>query len=52
VLVEFEGEMFYAPIDYDFYLKHRFSDYMQLPPKEEQVGMHEALCFFKHKRKE
>jgi phosphorylcholine metabolism protein LicD len=44
--VEFEGESFRAPIGYDYYLKHRFGDYMQLPPEGERHG-HGFIPFWK-----
>jgi phosphorylcholine metabolism protein LicD len=48
-LVEFEGEYFSAPIGYDYYLKHRFGDYMQLPPENEQIA-HNSIPFLKEGR--
>lgn len=36
VEVEFEGEMFPAPIEWDKYLKSIYGDYMTLPPLEER----------------
>ena len=48
VSVEFEGELFSAPIGYDYYLKHRFGDYMQIPPENEQV-VHDFTSFWKTK---
>ena len=44
VQVEFEGELFSAPIGYDYYLKHRFGDYMQIPPENER--QHKGLVPF------
>lgn len=38
--IDFEGHKFYAFSDYDTYLKHLFSDYMKLPPKEERHPHH------------
>ncbi len=38
--MEFEGHTFKAPKCYDSYLKARYGDYMQLPPKEEQKPNH------------
>lgn len=36
----YEGHMFMAPVGYDSVLRQMFGDYMQLPPKEEQVPIH------------
>lgn len=33
----FEGEKFLVPIGYDSHLRYRYGEYMQLPPKEQQV---------------
>lgn len=41
--VDFEGEKMPIPIGYDRYLRMVFGDYMQLPPKEDQVPKHEAV---------
>lgn len=38
--VKFENEKFPVPARYDDYLKVCFGDYMKLPPKEKQVGLH------------
>lgn len=38
--VEFEGEMFTAPIGYDTYLTCLYGDYMPEPPKEKQKTHH------------
>ncbi len=40
VLLDFEGEKFKAPADYDGILKRMYGDYMKLPPKEAQVSHH------------
>lgn len=40
--IEFEGQMFPAPKDYDTYLTCLFDDYLPEPPKEKQVTHH---CF-------
>ena len=38
--VEFEGEMFPAPIGYDTYLRSLYGDYWSDPPKEKQKTHH------------
>lgn len=40
VELEFEGEKFFAPIDYDKYLRTLYGDYMQLPPVDKRVSSH------------
>jgi lipopolysaccharide cholinephosphotransferase len=35
--VEFEGEMFSAPRDWDYVLKRIYNDYMRLPPEDKRV---------------
>ena len=35
--VEFNGEMFKIPSDYDSYLKNLYKDYMRLPPEKDRV---------------
>lgn len=42
VELEFEGMQFMAMKQYDAYLKLLYGDYMQLPPKEKQVGINTA----------
>lgn len=39
--MEFEGEEFTAPACYDELLRRTYGDYMQLPPKEQQVTHHD-----------
>jgi len=48
--LEFEGHLFYVPVNYDYYLKYMYGDYMQLPPKHERRGHHLAVVidFGKH----
>lgn len=38
--IEFEGHKFYAPGDFDGYLKAMFHDYMSLPPEQQRGGHH------------
>lgn len=40
---EFENCQMPIPTGYDAYLKIAFGNYMELPPKEKQVGHHDAL---------
>lgn len=46
VLLPFEDAEFYAPKDWDKVLRNIFGDYMQLPPKEEQVPHTSYAKFF------
>lgn len=43
VQVPFEDRKMPIPIGYDRYLKKAFGNYMQRPPKEKQVSIHEAV---------
>lgn len=45
--VEFEGIKVKAPVGYDKHLRKNFGDYMQLPPKEQQVAHHYFKAYFK-----
>lgn len=47
VLVDFEGHKFYAPVGYDSILKQMYGDYMQLPPKEQQITHHKNKVYIK-----
>ena len=47
ILVPFENQEYYAIADYDTFLKKRYGDYMQLPPKEERVPGHAAPVYWK-----
>lgn len=46
--VEFEGNLFNAPIGYDKYLRIIYDDYMQLPPKEKQFPHHAFTAYWKN----
>jgi phosphorylcholine metabolism protein LicD len=46
VMVDFEGEKFCAPQGWDYYLTHRFGDYMTLPPVSERIN-HGLISFWK-----
>lgn len=47
LLHEFEGRMYRIPVGYDKWLSSIYGDYMQLPPKEHQVGHHEYNAYWK-----
>ncbi len=44
--LEFEGEMFSVPIQYDKYLKHCYGDYMKLPPEKNRVTHHDFEAYY------
>lgn len=39
--ITFEGENFKVPVNYDYYLKRTYGNYMQLPPESERIGKHD-----------
>ena len=43
VNMEFEGELFPCPKDYDLYLKSAYGDYMKLPPEDKRENRHNIL---------
>lgn len=43
----FEDREFFVPGDVDRYLTLEYGDYMQLPPKEKQVGKHDFIAYYK-----
>ena len=45
--VEFEGRQYKAIADYNAYLTRHFGNYMELPPKEEQVSRHSFEAWWK-----
>lgn len=47
VLLEFEGEKFYAPKGYDHYLTRLYGNYMQLPPSTQQRLVHSYSAYWK-----
>ena len=47
ILVEFEGYKFWAPVKYDEWLRARYGDYMQLPPKSERIPHHVINTYWK-----
>lgn len=52
VWVDFEGYKFYAPIGYDAVLIQMYGDYMQLPPKEQQVTHHKNKVYIRRPHNE
>lgn len=46
--LEFEGKLYKAPVGYDSYLRRLFGDYMQMPPKEQQVSHHFFKAYLKN----
>ena len=45
--VDFEGYKFKSVKEYDWFLKLRYGDYMQLPPKEQQIPHHGFKAYWK-----
>lgn len=45
--VNFEGELFLAPMGYDEYLRDIYGDYMQLPPKDKRKSHHSFKAYWK-----
>lgn len=43
--LEFEGHLFFAPADYDGWLRQEYGDYMKLPPEEKRVGHNTAFYY-------
>ncbi len=46
VKVEFEGKLYNAPNNCDYYLKRIFGNYWELPPEEQRVGHNPERVFF------
>lgn len=44
---DFEGERFLIPKEYDKYLTQRYGDYMQFPPEEKRIPMHNRVSYWK-----
>lgn len=44
--VDFEGHKFRSILRYDDYLRHRYGNYLQLPPVEQQVPYHDAHYYW------
>lgn len=47
VQVEFEGGKFWAPSDYDYYLKRLYGKYMELPPLDKRISHHDFKAYWK-----
>lgn len=47
IMLEFEGEVFSAPEDYDSILRSGYGDYMQFPPEEERNTGHCNIFYWK-----
>lgn len=52
VLLEFEGEMFRAPVGYHEILSSFYGDYMILPPPEKQVTHHKNETYWRNENEE
>lgn len=46
--IEFEGELFSAPVGYDMFLKTHYGEYMQLPPENKRDD-HGSIAFWRSK---
>lgn len=47
IKVEFEGELFNAPVGYDEYLTNLYGKYMELPPIEKRITHHDFKAYWK-----
>lgn len=47
IMLDFEGEKFYAPKGYDHYLRRLYGNYMQLPPSTQQRLVHSYSAYWK-----
>lgn len=45
-MLPFEGKEYRAPKLYDEYLKHKYGDYMKLPPEEKRVSTHDSQAYW------
>ena len=45
--LEFEGELFDVPGNYDRILRKIYKNYMELPPPEKRVSHHKYVCYWK-----
>ena len=48
--IQFEGHTFFAPNDYDAYLKNLYGDYMQIPPEDKRVTHLATITFLDEKK--
>lgn len=48
--ISFEGHTFFAPNDYDAYLKNLYGDYMQIPPEDKRVTHLAEITFLDEKK--
>mgnify|MGYP000845578381 CR=1 FL=1 len=48
IQVEFEGELFSAPVGYDEYLSNLYGEYMKLPPIEKRKTHHNFKAYWKN----
>lgn len=44
--MEFEGNIFKVPKEYDLYLSKIYGNYMQLPPEDQRVSIHSNKCYW------
>lgn len=47
--IQFEGKKFFAPNDYDAYLKNLYGDYMQIPPEDKRETHLAEITFLDEK---
>jgi lipopolysaccharide cholinephosphotransferase len=40
--MEFEGELFYVPNDWDAYLNTTYGNYMEMPPEKERKPIYDV----------
>lgn len=49
--LEFEGKLYPAPKNYDYWLQVLYGNYMELPPVEKRVNQHTFEAYFKEENK-
>ena len=47
VFAEFEGEKYRVPLEYKKVLKHKYGNYMEMPPEEKRVATHDYKAYKK-----